>query len=209
MVISFVYYFSQILASYPEPVNHLCIVRLWFRHIGFGLAYTSLLLKTWRYLSGVTVYHSLQALRFIIAFRRYGLSLPSGITFLFIMPMTLLAFPEVDLTCFDHFKSSFRMTPRYVIDWTCSKFEVMFLFWGIRLCYNVRKAPSAFNESKFISWSIYNMTVVTLFLKITSLFIINVAGPDMLYLMEFFRVQLTVTPLLGMVFVPKVTILFE
>ena len=43
----------------------------------------------------------------------------------------------------------------------------MFLFWGIHLCYNVRKAPSAFNESKFISWSIYNLTVVTCFLKVT------------------------------------------
>lgn len=45
--------------------------------------------------------------------------------------------------------------------------EMLFLLWGIHLCYKVRKAPSAFNESKFISWSIYNLTVVTLLLKIT------------------------------------------
>ena len=38
----------QILVDYPTPENHLCIVRLWVRHLGFGLVYTSLLLKTWR-----------------------------------------------------------------------------------------------------------------------------------------------------------------
>ena len=38
----------QILVLYPESQNTLCIVRLWFRHIGFGLGFTSLLLKTWR-----------------------------------------------------------------------------------------------------------------------------------------------------------------
>ena len=64
-------------------------------------------------------------------------------------------------------RSSSRFNPE---SYACSlsvSVEILFLFWGIHLCYNVRKAPSAFNESKFISWSIYNMTVVTLFLKIT------------------------------------------
>ena len=41
--------FLQIIVEYPKPKNILCIVRLWFRHIGFGLAFTSLLLKTWRF----------------------------------------------------------------------------------------------------------------------------------------------------------------
>ena len=41
--------FLQIIVEYPKPKNTLCIVRLWFRHIGFGLAFTSLLLKTWRF----------------------------------------------------------------------------------------------------------------------------------------------------------------
>jgi G protein-coupled receptor 158 len=34
--------------------------------------------------------------------------------------------------------------------------ELLFLIWGIRLCIVVRKAPSEFNESRFISWAIYN-----------------------------------------------------
>lgn len=39
------------LIEYPGSRNLFCIMRLWFRHIGFGLGFTSLLLKTDRQLS--------------------------------------------------------------------------------------------------------------------------------------------------------------
>merc|ERR550532_545128 len=44
-------------------------------------------------------------------------------------------------------------------DWWDHSFtilEFLFLLWGIRLCIMVRKAPSEFNESRFISMTIYN-----------------------------------------------------
>lgn len=45
--------------------------------------------------------------------------------------------------------------------------EVLFLIWGIRLCIMVRKAPSEFNESRFISMAIYNEFLLSVFLKIS------------------------------------------
>ena len=45
--------------------------------------------------------------------------------------------------------------------------ELLFLLWGIRLCIVVRKAPSEFNESRFISWAIYNETLLSLFLNVS------------------------------------------
>ncbi|OXA65196.1 hypothetical protein Fcan01_01961, partial [Folsomia candida] len=45
--------------------------------------------------------------------------------------------------------------------------ELCFLVWGIRLCIVVRKAPSEFNESKFISLAIYNEFLLSLFLNIS------------------------------------------
>lgn len=45
--------------------------------------------------------------------------------------------------------------------------ELLFLAWGVRLCMMVRKAPSEFNESKFISMAIYNETLVTCFLNVS------------------------------------------
>ena len=43
---------------------------------------------------------------------------------------------------------------------------------------------------------------------LSRIFIGDLAGPDFLYLLEFFRVQLSVSVLLGLVFVPKVLIVF-
>jgi len=194
--------YCEILVEYPEPEDSLCIVRLWCRHIGFGLGFTSLLLKTWR-ISVIfrvksaqkiklTDRHLLQRLAPILALYAvyllaWSLAGPSHVIKMK-MPGDL-KFDECSIDWWDH---------------AILIFEILFLFWGIHLCYNVRKAPSAFNESKFISWSIYNLTVVTFFLKITRLFIGNLAGPDMIYLLEFFRVQLSVSVLLGLVFVPKI-----
>jgi G protein-coupled receptor 158 len=45
--------------------------------------------------------------------------------------------------------------------------ELSLLVWGIRLCIVVRKAPSEFNESKFISLAIYNEFLLSLFLNIS------------------------------------------
>ena len=41
--------------------------------------------------------------------------------------------------------------------------ELILLAWGVYLCVKVRKAPSAFNESKYISVCIYNETIMALF----------------------------------------------
>lgn len=38
--------------------------------------------------------------------------------------------------------------------------EVLFLLWGIRVCYNVRNAESLYNEAKLISYAIYNIALV-------------------------------------------------
>lgn len=40
--------------------------------------------------------------------------------------------------------------------------EVLFLAWGIRVCYNVRNAESLYNEAKLISYAIYNIAIVNI-----------------------------------------------
>ena len=45
----------------------------------------------------------------------------------------------------------------------------MVLIWGMWLCYKIRNAPAAYNESKFISWAIYNAMFVTSFLMVVRL----------------------------------------
>lgn len=40
--------------------------------------------------------------------------------------------------------------------------EIMFLAWGIKVCYNVRNAESLFNEARLISYAIYNIAAVNI-----------------------------------------------
>ncbi|CAG9796307.1 unnamed protein product [Diatraea saccharalis] len=75
--------------------------------------------------------------------------------------------------------------------------------WGIRLCIMVRKAPSEFNESRFISMAIYNEFLLSVFLNISMLFLQSPANPDLLYIIFFCHTQLTVTLLLCFIFGSK------
>lgn len=194
--------YCEIFVLYPEPQNTFCVVRLWFRHIGFGLGFTSLLLKTWR----ISVIFRVKSAQKIKLTDRHLIQRLAPILALYVVYLLAwsLAGPShvVEMKMPGDLK--FHVCSFDWWDHAILIFEILFLFWGIHLCYNVRKAPSAFNESKFISWSIYNLTVVTFFLKITRLFIGDLAGPDMIYLLEFFRVQLAVSVLVGLVFVPKI-----
>ncbi|KAJ4448027.1 hypothetical protein ANN_10039 [Periplaneta americana] len=87
--------------------------------------------------------------------------------------------------------------------------EVMFLVWGIRLCIVVRKAPSEFNESRFISMAIYNEFLLSVFLNVSMLFLQSPANPDLLYIIFFCHTQLTVTLLLCLIFGSKAYMVFK
>lgn len=111
--------------------------------------------------------------------------------------------------------------------------EILFLAWGIKVCYNVRNAESLFNEARLISYAIYNIAAVNitmiaiqyefLFLLLyisnlivessvkfhvflCSLFIFPHAGPDIKYLLGFLRTQLSTSVTVFLVFAPKVII---
>ena len=47
--------------------------------------------------------------------------------------------------------------------------DIVVLIWGMWLCYKIRNAPPAYNESKIISWAIYNAMFVTSFLMVVRL----------------------------------------
>ncbi|XP_037944157.1 uncharacterized protein LOC119676962 [Teleopsis dalmanni] len=73
----------------------------------------------------------------------------------------------------------------------------------------VRKAPSEFNESRFISMAIYNEFLLTCFLNVSMLFLQSPANPDLLYIIFFCHTQLTVTLLLALIFGSKVYIVLR
>ena len=47
-------------------------------------------------------------------------------------------------------------------DHVLSTGEFLFLLWGTKVCYSVRRARTYFDEAKLIRWSIYNIAVVNI-----------------------------------------------
>ncbi|XP_037071907.1 probable G-protein coupled receptor CG31760 [Pollicipes pollicipes] len=69
--------------------------------------------------------------------------------------------------------------------------ELLFLFWGIKVCVNVRNAQTLFDEAKYISWAIYNIAIVNITMAMVHLLVPS--GPDVKYLCGFVRTQLSTT----------------
>ena len=105
--------------------------------------------------------------------------------------------------------------------------EMVFLFWGVKVSLDVRKAESFFDEAKCISWAVYNITITNVIMAsfqwvsrnnnlirkwkqwmalfyIKSVFILPDAGPDLKYFFGFVRTQLSTTTTIALVFGPKV-----
>ena len=40
--------------------------------------------------------------------------------------------------------------------------EFVFLIWGIKVCYSIRHAETYFNETRHISWAVYNIAIVNI-----------------------------------------------
>ncbi|XP_065077208.1 uncharacterized protein LOC135700600 [Ochlerotatus camptorhynchus] len=195
------------IVMYPPPSLYTCTARVWLREIGFSLTYGALMLKTWR-ISVIFRVRSAKAVKITDAYLLKRLGLLCGFVGIALLVRTLVAPPVVIVgRTADNLKAFLCKTDWW--DHTFTSMEVLFLAWGVRLCIMVRKAPSEFNESRFISMAIYNEFLLTCFLNVSMLFLQSPANPDLLYIIFFCHTQLTVTLLLGLIFGSKVYLVFR
>ncbi|XP_053686879.1 uncharacterized protein LOC128736421 [Sabethes cyaneus] len=195
------------IVMYPPPSLYTCTARVWLREIGFSLTYGALMLKTWR-ISVIFRVRSAKAVKITDAYLLKRLGVLCGFVGIALLVRTLVAPPVVIVgRTADHLKAFLCKTDWW--DHTFTSMEVLFLAWGVRLCIMVRKAPSEFNESRFISMAIYNEFLLTCFLNVSMLFLQSPANPDLLYIIFFCHTQLTVTLLLGLIFGSKVYLVFR
>ncbi|KAG8316793.1 hypothetical protein J6590_041213 [Homalodisca vitripennis] len=195
------------IVMYPRPNIITCTLRVWLREIGFSLTYGALMLKTWR-ISVIFRVRSAKAVKItdLDLLKRLGVIV--AIFSVFLMIRTLVAPPHVIIgRTADDLKAYLCHTDWW--DHSFSMMEVLFLVWGIRLCIVVRKAPSEFNESRFISMAIYNEFLLSCFLNVSMLFLQSPANPDLLYIIFFAHTQLTVTLLLCLIFGSKAYMVFK
>nr|XP_014098514.2 uncharacterized protein LOC106623219 [Bactrocera oleae] len=195
------------IVMYPNPNLYTCTARIWLREIGFSLTYGALMLKTWR-ISVIFRVRSAKAVKITDAALLKRLGIICGVIGTCLLVRTLVAPPDVVVgRTADDLKAFLCKTDYW--DYTFTSMEVLFLAWGVRLCIMVRKAPSEFNESRFISMAIYNEFLLTCFLNVSMLFLQSPANPDLLYIIFFCHTQLTVTLLLCLIFGSKVYIVLR
>ncbi|XP_020611166.1 probable G-protein coupled receptor CG31760 [Orbicella faveolata] len=75
------------------------------------------------------------------------------------------------------------------------------------LCFRVRNAPSAYNETRFISWAVYNAMFITCFVGVLRILTVNNTNPDILFATEFILIQMTATVTILLLFIPKFVLL--
>ncbi|KAK9497332.1 hypothetical protein O3M35_004671 [Rhynocoris fuscipes] len=195
------------IVMYPRPNVISCSARVWLREIGFSLTYGALMLKTWR-ISVIFRVRSAKAVKItdIDLLKRLGMMVSGFMSLLVIRTLVSPPLVIVGKTA-DDLKAYLCQTDWW--DHSFTTIEVIFLVWGIRLCIVVRKAPSEFNESRFISLAIYNEFLLSLFLNISMLFLQSPANPDLLYIIFFCHTQMTVTLLLCFIFGSKAYIVLK
>ncbi|XP_041448963.1 uncharacterized protein LOC111076691 [Drosophila obscura] len=195
------------IVMYPNPNLYTCTARIWLREIGFSLTYGALMLKTWR-ISVIFRVRSAKAVKITDAALLKRLGIICGAIGTCLLVRTLVSPPDVVVgRTADDLKAFLCKTDWW--DYSFTSMEVLFLAWGVRLCIMVRKAPSEFNESRFISMAIYNEFLLTCFLNVSMLFLQSPANPDLLYIIFFCHTQLTVTLLLALIFGSKVYIVLR
>ncbi|XP_055327215.1 probable G-protein coupled receptor 158 [Paramacrobiotus metropolitanus] len=199
--------YGPIVVLFPVPTLVLCNTRTWLRGIGFSVSYGALLLKTWR-ISVVFRVRSAQRVKITdnnLVKRLCAIVAAFGA---FLTIRTVLSPPIVRTVKTENNLKAYLCTTDYW-DYCQAGGELLLLLWGIKLCFVVRKAPSEFNESKFISWAIYNEFLLSLFLNISMLFLQKNADPDLLYIIFFAHSQLTTTVVLVLLFGSKAYMVYK
>ncbi|XP_017783461.1 PREDICTED: probable G-protein coupled receptor CG31760 [Nicrophorus vespilloides] len=194
--------YLEMAAIFPVLDTYSCIATKWSRHLGFCITYTALLMKTWR----VSLTYRVKSAHKVKLTDKQLLQwmVPILLVMLIYLSTWTLSATPVAEEIEDQESLKFKQCSYNWWDHSLAIGEVLFLAWGIRVCYNVRNAESLFNEARLISYAIYNIALVNCTMVAFHLLIFPQAGPDIKYLLGFVRTQLSTTVTIVLVFGPKV-----
>ncbi|XP_071149376.1 metabotropic glycine receptor-like [Mytilus edulis] len=209
ILIGAVFLYATVIIQYFEPTTTICLVLPWFRELGFAVVYGALILKVYRLLGE---FQSRKAHR--VHVRDKDL-----MKYLCCVIIVVLGYMSVWTTVtLDHIREGKTIldtgvTPednlKYLVcksgwwEYVIESAELLFLCFGIYLCYRIRSAPSDYSEGTYISAAIcYEAVISTVFYVLRHVYWLNL-HPDYLFLMYFVRCQMTVTITLLLVYGPK------
>ncbi|XP_063951037.1 metabotropic glycine receptor-like [Lytechinus pictus] len=201
--------YCETIISIAAPIGLVsCQGLLWFRYLGFWLAYGALLFKTWRITKVFTV-RSAKPVRITdrSLFLRIGILL--AIFVVFLTAWTFLG-PSEGQQVHNQAGLKYFRCSQNSWNYASKAGELILLIWGMYLCFKVRKAPSAFNESRYISVSIYNEALISIFGAVVSFVIpAEFAGPDTFLIINFCRLHATFTVMVALLFVSKICMFYR
>ncbi|XP_050476291.1 probable G-protein coupled receptor CG31760 isoform X5 [Bombus flavifrons] len=194
--------YLEMAAIFPVLDMYSCIATKWTRHLGFCISYTALLMKTWR----VSLTYRVKSAHKVKLTDKQLLQwmVPILLVMLIYLGTWTLSAPPYAEVIADNYGLKFYQCSFNWWDHSLAIGEILFLAWGIKVCYNVRNAESLFNEARLISYAIYNIAAVNITMIAIHLFIFPHAGPDIKYLLGFLRTQLSTSVTIFLVFAPKV-----
>ncbi|XP_077274301.1 putative G-protein coupled receptor CG31760 isoform X3 [Temnothorax americanus] len=194
--------YLEMAAIFPVLDMYSCIATKWTRHMGFCVSYTALLMKTWR----VSLTYRVKSAHKVKLTDKQLLQwmVPILLVMLIYLGTWTVSAPPYAEVITDNNDLKFYQCSYNWWDHSLAIGEILFLAWGIKVCYNVRNAESLFNEARLISYAIYNIAAVNITMIAIHLFIFPRAGPDIKYLLGFLRTQLSTSVTVFLVFGPKV-----
>lgn len=194
--------YLEMAAIFPVLDMYSCVATKWSRHLGFCITYTALLMKTWR----VSLTYRVKSAHKVKLTDKQLLQwmFPILLVMLIYLGAWTLSDPPYAEDIKDGYDLRFKQCTFNWWDHSIAIGEVLFLAWGIRVCYNVRNAESFYNEAHLISYAIYNIALVNIAMVTFHIFFFPQAGPDIKYLLGFIRTQLSTSVTIALVFGPKV-----
>ncbi|XP_069948984.1 probable G-protein coupled receptor CG31760 [Cherax quadricarinatus] len=193
--------YLEMAAIFPVLDTYSCVATKWTRHLGFCITFSSLLMKTWR----VSLTYRVTSAHKIKLTDKQLLQWLTPILLIVLVYLgawTLSATPgPMSITDYNDLK--FKQCRYDWWDHSLAVGEVIFLAWGVKVCFSVRKAESFFDEAKYISWAVYNIALVNIVMVTFHLLIFPKAGPDIKYLFGFLRTQLSTSTTVLFIFGPK------
>lgn len=198
-----VFMYTSLAAAYVDPSVISCAVEVWFYQCGFFLLYGSLALKVWRVGASFRV-RSPRRVELTDGMMAGRLVILCSCLVAYLLVWTLLMPPTVvDNASSLRFKECYIGEMRYVN--LCADFILLSV--TLVLCVRARKAPSAYKETRFATWAVYNAMFITCFVALLRFLTVDNTNPDILFASSFILIQMTATVTLLILFVPKLTLL--
>ncbi|XP_066968512.1 probable G-protein coupled receptor CG31760 [Macrobrachium rosenbergii] len=193
--------YFEMAAIFPVLDMYSCVATKWTRHLGFCITFSSLLMKTWR----VSLTYRVKSAHKIKLTDKQLLQWLTPVLLIMLIYLgcwTISATPRAE-DIKDYNGLRFKQCQYNWWDHSLAVGDMLFLMWGVKVCFSVRKAESFFDEATYISWAVYNIAVVNIVMVSFHLLIFPNAGPDIKYLLGFLRTQFSTSVTILLIFGPK------